>query len=154
MTVEVAGDSDGYLKLSANGNTNSPFSSIQEDENSLELNFEDRELDGEPNPEGVNPNAVTQFDGVIRIANHGTQSVDVWFETNLNGVTFYRHSDPDDNSLNGWENRKEGLGIGAHMTPGIEIDTTVDDVETLEGGQVTIYARDADQDEAPESAPE
>ncbi|WP_324756458.1 hypothetical protein [Haloarcula montana] len=153
LTVSVAEDSNGYLKLSANGKgDNSLFSSIEE--NTLSLNFGERDLGaGEPDPQGVNPDSVMQFDGVFRISNLGTQSVDVWFETDMDGVTFYRFSDPDENSLNGWENRKEGLGEGAHMTPGIEIDTTGDtSVEDLEG-EVTIYARDADQDGPPESEP-
>jgi hypothetical protein len=153
MTIQVADDPDGYLKLSANGNTNSFISSVND--STLEFNVGRREIEGEPNPEGVNPDAVSQFDDAFRMANHGTQSVDVWFETGDLPVTFYRHGDPDGNSLNGWENRKQGLGVGAHMTPGIEIDTTdVTQDELTEGalsGTVTIYAQDADENTAPGS---
>lgn len=89
----------------------------------------------------MNREAVSQFDQVFKLVNRGTQAVNVWFEHDLPGVTFYRF-DPDSNSLDGAENAKIGLAVGAHMKIGVEVDTTVagfDDVDHLQGA-VTVHA--------------
>lgn len=73
--------------------------------------------------------------------NRGTQTVNIWFEHDLPGVTFYRF-DPDSNSLDGPSNAKIGLAAGGHMKIGVEIDTTASgagDVSSL-SGTVTIHA--------------
>jgi len=138
VSVEVADDSSAFLTLKQHVGQSTPndvFSSHEDGE--LVLDFDETAIGGQ----GVNRDAVTAFDNVFKLENHGTQPVNVWFEHDLPGVTFYRF-DPDSNSFDGPENAKIGLHVGAHMGIGVEIDTTVDDWDSVDqlSGTVTIHA--------------
>lgn len=142
ITVQTAEDPDAYLKLSANSGANRNYALVNED-GELVIDFDS---DGDQG-EGTNPNAVSKFDEVFRLANHGTGPKDIWFEHDLPGVTFYRFG----NSLDRWENRKTNLAEGAHKEIGIKLDTTVVEVDTEEdiSGIVMIYAQDSDKESSP-----
>lgn len=137
VSVEVARDSRAFLKLdpSLRSSTNDAFASYEN--NQLVLDFDETAVGGE----GVNRDAVTAFDQVFKLVAQGTQRVNVWFEHDLPGVTFYRF-DPDSNSLTGPENAKHGLAVGGHMKIGVEIDTTVDGWNGVDelSGTVTVHA--------------
>ena len=135
IAVEVAGDSSAFLLLdpSLKSSANDVFASY--DDGQLVLNFDDTAAGGE----GINNNAVTTFDQVFKLKNHGTQSVNIWFEHSLPGVTFYRFN-PDSNSLDGPSNAKIGLQEGGHMKIGVEIDTRVEGTDSDFGGTVTVHA--------------
>jgi hypothetical protein len=138
VNVEVADDSSAFLTLKQHvggSRPNQVFSSHEDGK--LVLDFDETEAGGE----GVNRDAVTAFAQVFKLENHGKQPVYVWFEHDIPGVTFYRY-DPDSNSLDGPENAKHNLGVGAHMKIGVEIDTTGpawNDVDEL-SGNVTVHA--------------
>ena len=135
VSVEVADDSSAFLQLdpTLKSSENDVFASYTNGQ--LKLDFDETEAGGE----GVNNEAVTKFDQVFKLQNHGTQPVNIWFEHDLPGVTFYRF-DPDSNSLDGASNAKIGLQEGAHMKIGIEIDTTVAGTDSDFSGSVTIHA--------------
>jgi hypothetical protein len=137
VAVEVADDSSAFLMFDPGlkSSTNDAFASYEDGQ--LVLDFDETDAGGQ----GVNHDAVSQFDQVFKLVNHGTQAVNVWFEHDLPGVTFYRF-DPDSNSLDGPSNAKIGLAAGAHMKIGVEVDTTASgagDVDSL-SGTVTIHA--------------
>ncbi|MDH5018897.1 hypothetical protein [Halobacterium rubrum] len=136
VSVEVADDASAFLMFDPGlkSSTNDVFASYED--GLLVLDFAETEVGGQ----GVNRNAVLQFDQVFKLVTRGTQAVNIWFEHDLPGVTFYRF-DPDSNSLDGPENAKIGLANGGHMKIGVEIDTTVpefDGVDELDG-TVTIH---------------
>lgn len=137
ITVDVVNDHEAFLMFDTSlmSSRNDAFSSFEEGQ--LVVDFAETDVGGQ----GVNRQAVSQFDQVFKLKNRGTQPVNVWFEHDLPGVTFYRF-DPDSNSLDGPENAKIGLAVGAHMKIGVEVDTTVsgfEDVQQLHG-TVTIHA--------------
>jgi len=137
VAVEVADDSSAFLMFDPGlkSSTNDAFASYEDGQ--LILDFDETEVGGE----GVNHDAVSQFDQVFKLVNRGTQAVNIWFEHDLPGVTFYRF-DPDSNSLDGPSNAKIGLAAGGHMKIGVEVDTTASgagDVDAL-SGTVTIHA--------------
>jgi hypothetical protein len=137
VSVEVADDAGAFLKFDPGlkSSTNDAFASYED--GLLVLDFDETEVGGQ----GVNDDAVSQFDQVFKLVARGTQRVNIWFEHDLPGVTFYRF-DPDSNSLDGPANAKIGLAAGGHMKIGVEIDTTVpefDGVDELDG-TVTIHA--------------
>ncbi|QKY20962.1 DUF1102 domain-containing protein [Halolamina sp. CBA1230] len=137
VSVSVADDSSAFLTLKQHvgGRPNQVFSSYEDGQ--LVLDFDETDVGGG----GVNQDAVTEFANVFKLENHGTQAVNVWFEHDIPGVTFYRF-DPDSNSLDSPSNAKIGLGTGAHMKIGVEVDTTASgagDVDSL-SGTVTIHA--------------
>jgi hypothetical protein len=137
VSVEVADDSDAFLFFDTGlkSSENDVFASFED--GLLVLDFDETDAGGS----GVNRAAVSQFDQVFKLANRGTQAVNVWFEHDLPGVTFYRF-DPDSNSLDGPENAKLGLAAGAHMKIGVEVDTTVSEWDGLGdvSGDVTVHA--------------
>jgi len=139
VAVEVADDSDAFLMFDPGlkSSTNDAFASYDDDGELLVLDFDETDAGGE----GVNRQAVSQFDQVFKLKNRGTQAVNLWFEHELPGVTFYRF-DPDSNSLDGPENAKIGLAAGAHMKIGVEMDTTVGDWDGTDelSGTVTVHA--------------
>jgi hypothetical protein len=137
VTVQVEDDMDAFLQLDSTlkSSTNDVFASTENGR--LVIDVSNTDAGGE----GVNENAVTTLDQVFKLQNHGTQPVNIWFDHDIPGLTFYRF-DPDSNSLDGAENAKIGLATGAHMKIGIEVDTTADgagDVDEI-GGTVTIRA--------------
>lgn len=137
VSVELANDAEAFLMFDPGlkSSTNDTFASYED--GLLVLDFDETEVGGQ----GVNHAAVSQFDQVFKLVNHGTQRVNIWFEHDLPGVTFYRF-DPDSNSLDGPENAKIGLAVGAHMKIGVEIDTTVSGFEGVDelDGSVTVHA--------------
>mgnify|MGYP006298212611 CR=1 FL=1 len=137
LEVEVADDAEAFLMFDPGlkSSTNDAFASYED--GLLVLDFDETDVGGQ----GVNRDAVSQFDQVFKLVARGTQRVNIWFEHDLPGVTFYRF-DPDSNSLDGPENAKIGLAAGGHMKIGVEIDTTVpgfDGVDELDGA-VSIHA--------------
>ncbi|OYR60516.1 DUF1102 domain-containing protein [Halorubrum ezzemoulense] len=137
VSVEIADDSSALLMFDPGlkSSTNDAFASYEDGQ--LVLDFDETDAGGQ----GVNHDAVSQFDQVFKLVNRGTQAVNIWFEHDLPGVTFYRF-DPDSNSLDGPSNAKIGLAAGGHMKIGVEIDTTASgagDVSSL-SGTVTIHA--------------
>jgi hypothetical protein len=137
VSVNVVNDDSALLMFDPGlrSSTNDVFASY--DDGTLVLDFDETAVGGQ----GVNEDAVSQFDQVFKLVNRGTQRVNVWFDHSLAGVTFYRF-DPDSNSLDGASNAKIGLAAGGHMKIGVEVDTTVsgfDGVDQLDG-TVTIHA--------------
>jgi hypothetical protein len=136
VSVSVADDSSAFLTLKQHvgGRPNQVFSSHEDGQ--LVLDFDETAAGGE----GVNRGAVTAFANVFKLENHGTQAVNVWFEHDLPGVTFYRF-DPDSNSLDGPANAKIGLAAGGHMKISVEIDTTVPEFDGVDelNGTATIH---------------
>lgn len=94
VDVNVSDDAGAYLRLQGTGGPNSPYVTQDGNGNQLEIDLTDSN-DSFPNstdPNGVNPNALTQIDDLFVIQNQGTQEVDVGVTksgNNPNLVTFY-----------------------------------------------------------------
>lgn len=151
ITVEVADDSDAFLRLDANP----PFPNseyAEEEDGQLVIDIGDTEAGGQ----GVNPNAITNLDDVFRMFNQGTQEVEFFFELSEEIEEFidiYQIAGGDsstvgeggDTSLVGEGNAGSGPGFGGtgeQLRIGISVDLRGEDAPAPSelGGEVTVFA--------------
>ncbi|QZA88507.1 DUF1102 domain-containing protein [Salinarchaeum sp. IM2453] len=86
VNVQVAGDADAYLGLEpAPDSPNSSYASIDDDGH---LQIKMSEGNDDTIGDGVNPNAITNFESVFQITNQGTQRINVWIEHDSEYVDF------------------------------------------------------------------
>lgn len=135
ITVGVVQDSDAFLKLDAEGSVNRSSAG-----DVVEMDFPGiQETDLNPqDPDGVNANAVTRFssepdeddsDGLLRITNQGTQSVDIYSAQDPEpGEPVIDLFDVTSGSLLTEESPYSNLSVGDELKVGVQIDTT--DVST------------------------
>jgi hypothetical protein len=122
MYISRAEDSQAFLKLAACDSPNGAF--VYDYGDDLEVDISGDDWTG-VSGEGVNTMAVTQFDHVFKIANQGTQEVEVAIEDSgismPDRLTFYWGTDTS-NDLESWGNVTLGIGESIHV--GMEVDTT------------------------------
>ncbi|EMA69650.1 hypothetical protein C462_12280 [Halorubrum distributum JCM 13916] len=136
MDVNVSDDAAAYLRLEGAGGNNSEYVTQDGNGDQLEIDLTDSNdnFSGE-DPNGVNPDAVTQIDDLFVIQNQGTQEVNVGLtksgsDTSL--VTFYA-TDSTTSSPDRYDTGNDGtvtlgstdatLGTGDSVTVSMEIDT-------------------------------
>ena len=128
VTVAVADDNDAYLGLEA---VRDDIISDDGDDGQLTLDLgsqttnEDAEHDGQG--EGFNREAITEIDGVFRITNQGTETVDLEIENDVDGLETTLQ-DPNDR------------GPGDSTLVDIEVDTKDHSPQEAENGTVVISA--------------
>jgi len=128
VTVEVADDNDAYLGLEAERDD---IISDDGDDGQLTLDLgsqttnEGAEHDGQG--EGFNKEAITEVDGVFRITNQGTDTVDLEIENDVDGLETTLQ-DPNDR------------GPGDSTLVDIVVDTKDHSPQEAEDGTVTISA--------------
>ncbi|MYL18145.1 DUF1102 domain-containing protein [Halorubrum terrestre] len=136
VDVNVSDDAAAYLRLQGSGGNNSEYVTQDGDGNQLAINLTDsnNNFPSSTDPNGVNPDAVTQLDNLFVIQNQGTQEVSVDISKsggNTSVVGFYANTSE---SPTGRYNPSNGntvrLGSGSiTLTTGetvyvsIEIDT-------------------------------
>jgi hypothetical protein len=122
MYISRADDSQAFLQLTACTGPNGDF--VYDYGDDLEVDISGDDWTGVTG-EGVNSMAITQFDCVFKIANQGTQEVEVAIDdSNISmpdRLTFYQGSDPS-SDLESWGNVTLGIGDAVHV--GMEVDTT------------------------------
>ena len=126
VTVAVADDNDAYLGLEA---VRDDIISDDGDEGQLYLDLgsettnEETDYEGE----GFNREAITEIDGVFRITNQGTETVDLEIENDVGGL---------ETTLQDPDNR----GPGDPTLVDIEVDTKNYSPQDPDDGTVTISA--------------
>jgi hypothetical protein len=122
MYISRASDSKAFLKLTAGDGPNGAF--VYDYGDDLEVDISGDDWTG-VSGEGVNSMAVTQFDHVFKIANQGTQEVEVAIDdsdiSKPDRLSFYYGTDTS-NDLESWGNVTLGIGDTVHV--GMEVDTT------------------------------
>ena len=122
VTVEVAGDADAYLGLEA---VRDDIISDDGDEGQLSIDLGSQTTS--EGGEGFNRNAVTTIEGVFRITNGGTETVDFEVENDVEGLET-NPQDPDDR------------GPGDSTLVDIEVNTRDYSPQDAEDGTITISA--------------
>jgi hypothetical protein len=140
VDVNVSDDAGAYLRLEGTGGPNSEYVTGDGNGNQLEIDLTDSN-DNFPNstdPNGVNPNALTQIDDLFVIQNQGTQEVDVGISKTSNSgnadlVTFYandsnsglndRYDTTNDNTV-ALGTTDTTLGTGDTVYVSLEVDTS------------------------------
>ncbi|WP_336038251.1 hypothetical protein [Halobacterium yunchengense] len=145
LSVEVADDADALLGLvvpDSLGNGEYATCSNVGSTDQLVLNFdEDATVAGS----GVNDDALSRFDSVFRVENHGTQFVRLGVDKTGLGEPgrwdFYPYGDGVTSYPN-WDEGYVGPGIstGGSMPVGVRVDAR-DPEDELAGGSITITAR-------------
>lgn len=136
--IAVAADTDGAsLELAPSGGSTSAFATDTEGDGTLELQF-DGDAPGVAG-QGLNPDAVTRLNDVVRITNQGTQPVAVWVDDGgVSAVTFSTDMESH-GSL-------EGSSNAYRLDPGtsVVVDLSFDSTGTRAGTQllqrVTVHA--------------
>ena len=142
VDVNVAGDAAAYLRLEGTGGNNSEYVTDDGNGGQLEIDLTDTNDNfGTEDPNGVNPDAVTQIDDLFVIQNQGTQEVDVgltksdpnnnsneslvtFYATNLDaGSSFDRYSSGGTGNTVALGSTDATLGTGDSVTVSVEIDT-------------------------------
>jgi hypothetical protein len=136
VAVQVEEDAAAYLGVDTGlkSSTNDVHATTN-GSGELILDFDENNNGGS----GVNRDAVTTFDQVFKLLNRNGQPINVWFEHDIEPLTFYRF-DPDDNPLGGSDDAKLGLQSGGHMKIGVEVDTRGETTYEDISGTVTIRA--------------
>lgn len=130
---------------------------LTEDNNGALIEIEDRQGERQSNPyvtyddegkvvfnfENLNKDAYFEFDQVVRVRNNGQNTVDLWFEHDIPGLTFYRGSNPDNPVESQEQAARQGPGEG--YTYGVKIDTAENGGQS---GTVDIRAEDAGVDDS------
>ena len=154
LSVNVAGDSDAFLRLMPSDGPNGRYAEITN--NTLELNFDD-EAQG-VGGSGLNDQARTIIRNVFEIRNSGTQSVYVWAQNLPDGVGIFTDNDPDGESLGLEGNPPTSnppptpvdveVGVGEVVGEiGFSFDTSNDDSHSPPGtiedftGNITLMAK-------------
>ena len=121
VSVNVTDDANAYLSLRATNDPNG-IHVEQSSDGEVMIDVGDSGNDGD----GVNPNAVTEFDDLIAIRNKGTQDVWVWAEdNNSNDATLlYYPSNRQGQSFEGSSNAQKVPVGGGPTKLGLEVDTT------------------------------
>jgi len=122
VTVEVDDDNDAYLGLEAERDD-----IISDDGDDGQLTLDLGSETTAKGGEGFNREAITQVDGVFRIINQGTDTVDLEIENDVDGLETTLQ-DPDDR------------GPGDYTLVDIEVDTKDHSPQDVEDGTVTISA--------------
>lgn len=127
LTVEVTNDMEAYLVL--NPTSPSSRSSFDSSNGVVQFNITGQDTDSE----GVNPNAVTRFDGesgaddgLLKVGNDGTETVDVFTRppTEEDGLPIALFYDVDDGVLlDGESDGRKTLTPGESFNAGLWIDT-------------------------------
>lgn len=137
VSVNVTGDGSAYLGLSPADSANGVYADGGDSSTELSVNFDDISTEGEEGSalanhggNGVNPDAVTDVDGVFTIKNQGTQSVDVSLDGSslTSGVT----------AALATGNSTETLSVGDSVDVDFEIDSS--DYDPDGSGTLTITA--------------
>ncbi|OYR71048.1 alpha-glucosidase [Halorubrum ezzemoulense] len=124
VSVEVAGDTSGYLGLTPSTGPNGEYATVT-GANQLGLNFSDTAAGGQ----GVGTDSVYTFDNVFQITNQGTQTIYIWgtfdfanvpFSTDA--IYFYPGNNRDERLRDG-QDEVLGLGVGESESIGVYIDT-------------------------------
>ena len=152
ISVETAQDSDAFLEMDALGDAERSSAGDQ-----VEFEFpslaEQKEDDVNPqNPQGLGTESVYRFasdvegsDGLLRITNSGTQSVDVFAEQQTTGdVPEVDIFDIETGDLLTSETPFEGLEVGEELRVGFQVDTM--GVDTGDYDIVLTIVADADHD--------
>jgi len=126
VTVEVADDNDAYLGLEAK--RSDIISEDGEDgQLTLDLGSQTTNEGTDYEGEGFNKEAITEVDGVFRITNQGTETVDLEIENDVDGLETTLQN-PNDR------------GPGDSTLVDIEVDTKNHSPQDAEDGTVTISA--------------
>jgi hypothetical protein len=123
-----AGPNGDYAVMESSGGTGTELA--------LRFGPSNPNVDGD----GVNADSVTPVDRVFNITYTGDRSAEVWLESNVDGVSFYRDGDPTD-SLAGSDNSVT-LGPNGTLVVGVLVDTR--NRQTLRGDSFTVHAEIAD----------
>lgn len=129
------------IEMSPADGPNGIYATLDEnDEIAIEITEERMKAADAAGGTGVNDGTITQIDGVFEIAYTGEEDdAHVWLdETDIEGVTFYVGTDPE-NTIEGEENNVS-LGENEIATVGILIDTTADDHAVEEITDFTVNA--------------
>ncbi|WP_241997565.1 glycoside hydrolase family 97 catalytic domain-containing protein [Halorubrum sp. GN12_10-3_MGM] len=124
VSVEVAGDTSGYLALTPSTGPNSEYATVT-GANQLGLNFSDTAAGGQ----GVGTDSVYTFDDVFQITNQGTQTIYIWGTFDFANVPFstdaiyFYPGNNRDQRLRDGQDEVLGLGVGESESIGVYIDT-------------------------------
>lgn len=107
------------IVLHPHNGSNGAYASFDEDgELQLDFGATNTAVEGS----GVNPNAKTPVDDVFNVTYTGSEAVDVWLTTELQGVTFYQGDDQTRELLG--ESNAVTLGPTQTLEVGVLVDTT------------------------------
>ena len=132
VNIELASDQDGLLEfhgVAGPHRESNPY--VEFGGNKVQFNF-----DGNGDWDGLNEDSEFHFNSLFRIVNNGQAEVDVWFDHEIPGVTFYRSNNPDRDI----ESEVDAIAHppGTSRSYGISIDTEENDGES---GTVDIRAK-------------
>jgi len=119
ISVEVADDSNAYLRLQGAGGVNSDYVTSDGTDGVLEINLDSGNDSIAGDGDGVNPDAITKIDDLFVVENQGTQEVEITLNKSGDNdglATFY--IDDYSTTLDGTD-----LTAGASETISLEIDT-------------------------------
>ncbi|WP_247731177.1 DUF1102 domain-containing protein [Halovivax limisalsi] len=124
IDVAVADDASAYLKLKG---TDSHYVVDDGDGGTLAIDMSDSNPTNAGGT-GVNPNAVTEFDDLFVVANHGTQPVSVGISKSGQHPDAVTFEDSNGNSLsNGID-----LDVGEQASISVVVDTTAGSISVNE----------------------
>jgi hypothetical protein len=145
--VNVTGDASALLSIRAGDNPNGSAYVSTRDNGEIEIEL------STGSSSGVNPNAVTQVDGLLRVMNQGTQPVGFYIEDSApEGVdTDVVEFQTDGVSVEGTDNVVT-LEVGEELILDVEVDTTESEFENGDQllSSVTFNADYAESGTAPE----
>ncbi len=99
VSVSVADDANAFLAIEPESNSPNANEYVDTSGNAVSLDFTSTDAPG--NGQGINDNATTEFDDLLRITNQGTQGVYVGYGGDGSGTTLTNanfalyHEDPD-----------------------------------------------------------
>lgn len=108
VDVEVAGDANAYLQLEQISGEPNSQQYVNTSNGEVEFDFDENSTNG--GGDGFNPNAVTEIDNLLRVANQGTQ--DVEFYADLSDVDL---TDGDGGQATVQLRAVDGTGSGASV---------------------------------------
>ncbi|MYL68825.1 DUF1102 domain-containing protein [Halorubrum distributum] len=142
VDVEVAGDANAYLSLQQISGSPNSQQYVTNSSGEIGFDFSDSNGDINGNGNGFNPDAVTEVDRLLRVANQGTQDVDVSVDlsslsTGSADVSIFADGNSSNSEYTGSgtdiSNTSVTLAPGDSMVLNLEVDTNGQDPVSTSG---------------------